>query len=255
MNGGNMAIQVHPPTNYIKKHFNERIGQNESYYIVVTEEGSKVFLGVREGIDRRKFYEEANKSKMEGTLIDYEKYVYSIESKPGDLFLIPAGTVHALGRNQVALEIGDAYSYTFHIYDYLRPDLSGKLRPIHLDHAFRVIRFERTAYWVDKYLKPLPELVRFGEDWAEYCLGKRRDIYYKIHRLEFKSSIDDDTKGKFHILTLVEGERVSIQSKENSKRKFKLNFSETVIVPACFGNYSIVNMGNTWCKILKVFLK
>ena len=255
MNGGNMAIQVHPPTSYVRKHFNERIGQDESYYIVLTGEGSRVFLGVKEKIDKNEFYEEVKKSEIEKTPLNYEKYVNSIASKPGDLFLIPAGTVHALGRNQVALEIGTIYGYTFHIYDYLRPDLSGKLRPIHPDHAFRVIKFERTSRWVNKYLKQPPRLIRSSKEWAEYCLGEHREIYYKVHRLEFKTRIDDDTNGKFHILTLVEGESIIVQSQKNPERKFKLKFSETVIVPACLGKYSIINLGNSPCKVVKVFLK
>jgi len=253
--GGNMAIQVHPPTSYVKKHFNEQIGQDEGYYIVFAGLGARVFLGLKEETDEEEFYEAVRKSEIQGVPLDYDKYINSIPSKVGDLFLIPAGTVHASGRNEVVLEIGNSYGYTFHIYDYLRPDLHGRLRPIHSSHAFQTIEFHRRTRWVNQHLKQRPQLVRSGRDWAEYLLGKLKEIFYVVHRLEFLTKIDDDTKGKFHILTLVEGDRMIVQSKKHPERRFKLDFSETVIVPACFGKYSLLNLGHYMCKVIKVLLK
>lgn len=57
--------------------------------------------------------------------MDYQKYVYSIESKPGTQVMIPAGTIHASGQNQLILEIGSLTvgSYTYKMYDYVRKDL------------------------------------------------------------------------------------------------------------------------------------
>jgi mannose-6-phosphate isomerase len=255
MGGGNMAIQVHPPASYVKKYFNEQIGQDESYYVVLTGPGAKVYLGLKEEIDSDKFLEAVRKAETKNIPFDYDKYVNSIPSKAGDLFSIPAGTVHASGRNELVLEMGNSYGYTFHIYDYLRPDLQGRLRPIHSQHAFQVIKFHRKAKWVNQHLKQQPILIRSGQDWAEYLLGKLREIFYVVHRLEFTRKIDDHTDGKFHILTLVEGEKTMIQSKKNANRKIMMHFSETVIVPACFGEYSILNLGSTQCKVIKVLLK
>lgn len=255
MEGGNMALQVHPPTSYVKKNFNEEIGQDESYYIVLTGEGSKVYLGLKEGVDKEEFYEEARKAEKQGVTLDYDKYVNSISTKPGDFFLIPSGTVHASGRNQVVLEIGNNYGYTFHIYDYLRPDLSGGLRPIHLNHAFKVIKSNRTASWVKQHLRQEARLVRSGEDWSEYLVGELEEIYYVAYRLEFEREIEDNTRGSFHILTLIEGDEVVIRSKEHPERQKNLVFSETVIVPACIGRYSIINLANSQCKVLKVLLR
>jgi hypothetical protein len=60
--------------------------------------------------------------------------------------------------------------YTFHIYDYLKPDLDGKLRDIHLDHALNVLKGYRRASWVKKNIQQTPTLIRSGEDLAEYLL-------------------------------------------------------------------------------------
>jgi mannose-6-phosphate isomerase class I len=256
IHGGDMAIQVHPNTFHIKKHFNEQMGQDESYYVVATGPGSKVYLGLKEGIDRDEFYRVVKKAENEGVPFDHEKYVNSIPSEVGDLFLIPAGTVHASGRNEVVLEISaTTYRYTFHLYDYLRPDLDGNLRPIHSHHAFQVIKSYRQGNWVAKNLKQKPSLIRSGEDWAEYLLGKRKDMFFVVCRLEFAKKMEEETRDKFHILNLVEGDSVLVCSKSYPKRSFKLDFSETVIVPACIGKYSIINSGNKPCKVLKILLK
>ena len=55
----------------------------------------------------------------------FEKYINAVPSIPGTQVMIPAGTVHASGRNQVILEIGSLTvgSYTYKLYDYLRADL------------------------------------------------------------------------------------------------------------------------------------
>lgn len=257
IDGDHMAIQVHPPTSYVKKYFNEKIGQDESYYVVLAGSDAKVFLGLKDDINKEEFYEAVKRAEAQGVPLEYDKYVHSIPSKPGDLFLIPAGTVHASGRNELVLEIGNNYGYTFHIYDYLRPDLNGRLRPIHSWHAFQVIKFNRKASWVNKHLKQQPRLIRSNKDGAEYLLGEFKGINFVVHRLEFKNKIDDNTNEKFHILTLIEGDRIIVQSEEDPRTKFKLNFSETVMVPACFGKYLLLNLGSksTCCKVLKVLLR
>jgi len=256
IHGGDMAIQVHPNTFNIKKHFNERMGQDESYYIVATGPDSKVYLGLKEDIDRNEFYKMVKRAEEEGIPFDHKQYVNSIPSKVGDLFLIPAGTVHASGRNEVVLEISaTTYRYTFHLYDYLRPDLDGNLRPIHSDHAFRMIKFYRRSNWVRKKLKQEPRLIRSGDTWAEYLLGKRNDMFFVVHRLEFEKEIDEETENKFHILNLVEGTSVLIEPKSYPERSFNLDFSETLIIPASIGEYSIINLGESPCKVLKIFLR
>jgi mannose-6-phosphate isomerase len=258
--GGHMAIQVHPSGVYMKKHFNEPIRQDESYYILHTGSGAKTYLGLKEKTDLNEFYQAAVKAEKEGIPFDHDKYVESIPTKPGDYLLIPNGTVHASGRNQVVLEIDgyvSAYSpgYTFHIYDYLRPDLDKTLRPIHLKHAFNTIRNGRRTKWVLENLKQKPQLIRAGRDWSEYLIGRLDSMFYEAHSLEFTTKMEDDTKEKFHMLTLVEGESIIVQSQEAPEKQCKLDFPDTLIVPACINKYLLVNLGDKPCKVVKALVK
>lgn len=115
------------------ENFDELGTQDEGYYIVATGHGAKTYCGLREGVDKDKFFEKIKQSEKEHTEIDYKQYVNGVDSVPGRQFLIPGGTIHASGRNQLILEIGSLTmgSYTFKLYDYLRKDLDGNPRPIH----------------------------------------------------------------------------------------------------------------------------
>jgi mannose-6-phosphate isomerase class I len=171
--------------------------------------------------------------------------------------MIPAGTIHASGRNQVVLETGSLTvgSYTFKLYDYLRSDLDGSPRPIHTYHGERVVRKERKTSWVNENLVKKPSLVRKGVDWAEYIIGEHELLYFSLRRLEFEKSIEDDTCGIFHILTLVDGEKVIVQSLENPELSYVQNFLDIIIVPAIMGKYIIKNTGNQPVCIHKTMIK
>ena len=255
--GGDMAIQIHPDLSYIKKTFNEPLHQDESYYIMAATPNAYVHLGLKDGLDIDEFYAAVLEAETEGIPFDHRKYVNVFPAKEGDLFLIPAGTVHASGKGCVVLELSSTTDrYTFHLYDYLRPDLNGKLRDIHSKHAFNMVRKYpyRTNFWVKKHLLQKPRLVRKGKDWAEYLLGKLEELVFEVRRFEFATTIEDDTKGFPHVLSMAKGDGVIIQSKVFPERNFHLKFSETVIVPACLGKYSIINRNNKPCKVLKTLV-
>ncbi len=254
---GNMSVQVHSGHDYNIENFNELGRQDESYYIVATGHGAKTFVGFNEDADVDEFISEAKKSEKEFTRIDYEKYINHVQSYPGVQIMIPAGTIHASGRNQVVLETGSLTvgSYTFKLYDYLRSDLDGTPRPIHTYHGERVVRKERKTSWVNENLVKKPSLVRKGVDWAEYIIGEHELLYFSLRRLEFEKSIEDDTCGIFHILTLVDGEKVIVQSLENPELRYVQNFLDIIIVPAIMGKYIIKNTGNQPVCIHKTMIK
>ncbi len=68
--------------------------------------------------------------------------------------MLPAGTIHSSGQNQLVLEIGSLTigSYTFKLYDYVRKDLDGTPRPIHSVYGEEVLSKERNASWVKKII-------------------------------------------------------------------------------------------------------
>jgi len=171
--------------------------------------------------------------------------------------MIPAGTIHASGRNQLILEIGSLTvgSYTYKMYDYLRPDIDGKPRPIHTYHGENVLRTERNADWIHENVVQQPRTVRKGEGYEETILGEHDLLYFSLRHLCFEKEVEDDTNGKFHVLSLVDGEHVRIESAENPDIFFEQHFLDVVLVPASMGKYRIVNLGNHPITIHKTCLK
>lgn len=254
--GGNLSIQVHPTTGYIKAQFGERLHQAETYYMLDAKQGSIVHLGLQEGIDEEEFRSEMRRSERENAVLDYTEFVQVHDAKKGDLFLIPPGTVHGAGANEIVLEISTTpYRYTFKIYDYRRSDLSGPSRALSLQHAFKVIKYFRKGIWVKENLIAKPMLLRSGKGFAEYSLLDRREFQHAITRVEFDARYDDSTRDGFHILNLVEGEFAAVRRKGDDRNIRTFAFSETVLIPHAFGDYDIVNLGTKRCAVLKSLVR
>jgi len=255
---GNMSIQCHPDAEYVMKNHDELGRQDESYYVCVTGQGARTYLGFCEENSCEEFFKEARRVEKSGELIDYTKYVNYVESKPGTQVMIPAGTIHASGRNQVILEIGSLTvgSYTYKLYDYQRLDpQTGLPRPIHLAMGSEVIRGERTKKYCDENLVNHGGLVREGEDWKEIIVGEHELLYFSLRNLIFDKSMEDDTDGLFHVLALVDGEKVKVESVEDPSKFYIMNSMDMVVLPANIGKYKVTNLGVGTVTIHKTHLK
>ena len=255
---GNMSVQCHPDEAYVVKNHDELGRQDESYYVCVTAQGAKTFLGFNEKDSCREFFEKAREAEKTHELIDYEKYINAVPSVPGTQVMIPAGTVHASGRNQVILEIGSLTvgSYTYKLYDYQRIDpQTGLPRPIHLKMGSRVIHGERTKEWVRDNLVNHGYVVREGKDWKEVVVGEHDLLYFSLRNLIFWDKIEDDTDGLFHVLSLVDGEKVKVVSQEDPSKFYIMNSLDIVVIPASLGKYTIENLGVGSVTVHKTLLK
>lgn len=254
---GNMSIQVHSGDQYNRENYAELGRQDESYYVVATGHDARTYLGFKDEADPNEFIRKIKKSERTNSPVDYQHYVGNVDSSPGVQVLLPAGTIHSSGRNQVVLEIGSLTvgSYTYKLYDYLRADLDGKPRPIHSWHGEQVVRKDYTTSWARKNLVQEPRLVREGKGWSEHIIGEHDLIYFSLRRLAFEREIEEDTKGKFHVLTLVEGHQIMVESLDHPGHAYTQNFLDVIVVPADMGRYIIRNLGNQPVYVHKTMLK
>ncbi len=255
---GNMSIQCHPDEAYVMGNHGELGRQDESYYICVTAQDAKTYLGFKNADACEEFFAMADKAQTTHELIDYTKYINAVPSVPGTQVMIPAGTVHASGRNQVILEIGSLTvgSYTYKLYDYQRIDpQTGLPRPIHLAMGREVIRREHSDAFIEENLVNHGGIVREGKDWCEKIVGEHDLLYFSLRNLVFETSMEDDTADDFHVLALVDGERVRVESVDDSSRFFELNMLDIVVVPASFGRYRVINLGVGTAVLHKTMLK
>lgn len=253
-NGGNLSIQCHPSKDYIKKNFGEHITQDETYYILDCKPGAQVFLGFQEDIDPIEFRKVLENSQLKNEPIEVEQFVQAFPSHKHDLFLIPNGTVHSSGINNMVLEISATpYIFTFKMYDWLSLDLNGNPRPINIDHAFKNLRFERKGEVVSREHIAQPVTLSTGLDWEVIHLPTHREHFYDVHRLEFNTSIEVTTDDSCHVLMLVEGQSIELMLDGEPVGTFA--YAETFVIPAATTRYKLINKGHSLAKVIKAFIK
>ena len=236
-NGGNLSIQCHPRTSYIREKFGENFTQDETYYILDCEPDAKVYLGFQNDIDPDGFRTALLDAQNKGVELPAEKYVQKLASHKHELFLIPNGTIHASGKNNLVLEISSTpYIYTFKMYDWLRPDLNGHPRPINIDHAFNNLYFDRKGSYVQDKLISHPVIENEWKDGRKIKLPTHEEHFYLVDRYEFTGVIQINTHNQCHVCMLVEGDTVEV--KVNGKMTV-FHFAETFVIPASVKNYSV----------------
>lgn len=252
--GGNLSVQCHPRPDYIREHFGEGFTQDETYYILDCDEDAEVYLGLADNIEPEGFRAALEHSAVSGEVLDIERYVHKERAHKHDLFLIPSGTIHCSGVNNLVLEISATpYIFTFKMYDWQRLDLDGKPRPLNLERAFANLNWERTASTVKTELIAQPQVLKAGKDWQILHLPTHPEHFYDVWRLEFSGSIALETEGRCHVLNLVEGSSVRLETENGFSQQFA--FAETFVVPAAAEGYTLHNAGEGVAKVVLAFVK
>lgn len=259
MGGQNLSLQVHPITQYIQQKFNMNYTQDESYYILDSDESTEtfVYLGLKENIDREQMIADLKTAQNGGVDFDADKYVNKIPAKKHDHFLIPAGTVHCSGKDTMILEISATpYIFTFKLWDWGRLGLDGLPRPIHIEHGQNVINWERdTKYTYDNLVNQFEELSSTDD-----CIVTKTGLHEcePITTITYKSSkkVLHTGNGSVNMLNLVSGESAIIESPTNKFAPFIVHYAETFIIPASVQEYTISPYANaTEIITLKAFIK
>lgn len=252
--GGNLSVQCHPRTPYIQQQFGMKFTQDETYYILDCKDQAAVYLGFQEGIDPEEFRMALLDSQKNAKVLDIERFVQKHQAHKHDLYLIPNGTVHGSGKNNMVLEISSApYIFTFKLYDWVRLDADGKPRPINIEHGMNNLVFERQGKLVQEELISRSYILEETEDYVLEHLPTHKEHFYDVHRYTFRKEIGVKTEGKCHVCMLVEGENVTVYTQNGMQADF--HYAETFVIPAAAGSYRIVNRGKEPVTLVKAFVK
>lgn len=259
MAGGNLSLQVHPTTQYIRDTFGMNYTQDESYYLLDAGNGATVYLGLKEGVDGEEMIQALNESQETGKMFDAEKYVNKFPAKKHDHFLIPAGTIHCSGAEAMVLEISATPSiFTFKLWDWGRLGLDGFPRPINIGHGSHVIQWERNTGFVEKHLANQIIPLQQGDGWKEERTGLHENEFIETRRHWFTSPVEHHTEGGVNVLNVVEGDELIVESPTGAFEPFVVHYAETFIVPACVGEYVIRPYGTSEgkeCGTIKAFVR
>ena len=259
MRGGNLSLQVHPKTQFIREHFGMQYTQDESYYMLDAGDDANVYLGLKTHIDREAMIRELKAALGPDVSFNAERYVNRFPARKHDHFLVPAGTIHCSGKNCMVLEISATpYIFTFKLWDWDRLGLDGLPRPIHLEHGLANIAWSRDTDWVGKNLINRIDPLGQGPGWREERTGLHELEFIETRRHWFTSSTPHDTLQTVNVLNLIEGEEAIVESPTGAFDPFVLHYAETFIVPASVGQYSISPAGRSLgkrCGTIKAFVR
>lgn len=213
-----LSVQVHPTDEYALAHENDP-GKTEMWIILDAEEGASLIYGSKAGLSQTELVEGLRERRFEEVLAE-------VPAKKGDVFFIPSGLIHAIGKGLVVAEIQQNSDLTYRVYDFDRRQKDGTLRPLHVEKAMAVA----TAYTAEEI-----EAIRYSRRArAEDVLADCSYFSVRRHKISGKKTYVAD-KTSFHSLLCVEGGG-SIVFEEKTYPIVKGN---SYFIPADLGEYRV----------------
>ncbi len=183
-----LSIQVHPDDTYAEVHENGARGKTECWYILDCEKDADIIVG-----HQAKTKEEMKQWMEENRWEDFLK-VRPIH--PGDFFQIPPGTVHAIRKGTLLIEIQQNSAITYRMYDYGRMP-GGKLRELHLNQALDVVQCPHEDYVEEKQ-------VFHGNGYDKTFLVSCP--FYTVEKYDIQGALMMEQKQPFLIVSVIDGE-------------------------------------------------
>ncbi len=153
-----LSVQVHPDDAYAREHEHQN-GKTELWYVLDAKEDASIVYGFEQTVTE----EVLREALADGSL---DKYLHKIKVNRGDVYYVPAGTVHGIGAGILLVEVQESSNVTYRIYDYDRMDENGKKRELHFDQAVRVMNMHPMSQ--TKQL-PCPISDETGCHWERLC--------------------------------------------------------------------------------------
>lgn len=122
-----LSIQVHPDDALAQMRHGKH-GKTEMWYVVDAAEGAHLKAGFAQSITPAEYERRVADHTLTDVLCDYAV-------RPGDVFFLPAGRVHAICAGSFVAEIQQTSDVTYRIYDYGRLGKDGRPRELHTELA------------------------------------------------------------------------------------------------------------------------
>ncbi len=205
-----LSIQVHPDTAYAGRVENQP-GKKEAWYVMDCIRDAFLYYGFNRKLSREEFLARAK----DGTILET---LNRVSVKPGDVFFIDSGIIHAIGKGMTVVEIGSNCNITYRIFDYFRTDKYGKQRELHIEKAADVAVLEK--------IQAVPLMKNGIMDCA--------DFYMQEIKLDGKMVITAGAES-FHSLLCIKGNCLLLFN----GLKIPVEIGTSLFVPADMGAYTL----------------
>ncbi len=219
-----LSVQVHPDDEYAEINENQR-GKTEMWYILDAKPGAELICGFSHNVTP----EQLKRSIAEGTL---SKHLQHVKVHRGDVFLIPAGTVHAIGEGILLAEIQESSNLTYRVYDYDRTDKNGNKRELHFDKAIEVMDMKK---YPD--VRQKPRYINFRNGCSREILCRCR--YFDTERILISMGLDFSVMDtSFQVLLCAEGSGGITCG--NMEKPLRFKRGDCLFIPAGIGKCHIL---------------
>lgn len=226
-----LSIQVHPDDELAKKRHNS-FGKTEMWYVIQADQGASLIAGFNQKVNEEIYIEKLNSGKL-GDILNKE------EVKAGDVFFLPAGRVHTIGKGLLIAEIQQTSDITYRIYDFDRVDDKGNKRELHTEEALAALDYEVYPEYKSIYEKKLNEPVHVVS-----C------PYFSTNILEFTQSVTRNYSfDSFVIHVCVQGAYTLNYGDES----LNVKMGDCVLIPASIDKVSMDTQ--TGFKILECYIE
>ncbi len=147
-----LSIQVHPNDELAKKRHNS-FGKTEMWYIIEADPGSTLIAGFNRELDEQTYLEYFNSGRL-------MEILNKEDANAGDVFFLPAGRVHTIGKGLLLAEIQQTSDITYRIYDFDRVDDKGNKRELHTEEALAAIDYKHYPEYKTQYQPKKNETVK-----------------------------------------------------------------------------------------------
>lgn len=206
-----LSIQVHPDDSFALSREGQ-YGKTEMWIVLEREEGAFLYFGFQ-----KDYTEEEIRRAIEEE--NFPSLLCKVMVEPGDVFFIPAGTVHAIGAGILLAEVQQNSNLTYRVYDYGRKDAQGNTRELHVEKALEVMdRKQLSAYRQEVFKKQGTKAA--GKNVYLERIGSCE--YFTVDRLFLEDNAFYSgklTKESFLSLLVLEGEGVLTVETKHAKEK------------------------------------
>ena len=233
-----LSLQVHPSDDQATKWKLGETGKSEAWVILECQPDAVLYAGFSRHCNAKSVTEMLQSETI-------ESYLNAISVSPGDCFFVPAGVVHAIGAGILLAEVQQPSNITFRLHDWNRKDRRGQLRPLQIEQALRIARFDQQSI-----VKSVPILHQCSFGTVELLL---EEPAFCLRRYTLKSNADSvaqfETEGKFRVLICFAG---AGECGSEQGRGVTIRLGETLLIPAGLEHYSVIRKSTETLRLLEV---